>query len=136
MPDLKIYDIFISHSWDYNSEYYKLEKSLKDYPNLKIRNYSVPEHDALDTKTDKQLLEALYRQISPVNVFIVLAGMYVNNRKWIQKEIEIAKAYNKPIIAIRPWGAERMPQELINDADIVVNWNIDSIVDAIRKYSI
>lgn len=62
--------------------------------------------------------------------------MYVNYRRWIQKEIEIAQYYNKPIIAIRPRGAERMPQELVNAADIIVNWNIDSIIDAIRRYSL
>jgi len=136
MPSLKTYDLFISHSWDYNSEYYSLVEKLKEYPNLYFRNYSVPEHDALNTKTNAQLEEALYMQIKPVNVVIVLAGMYVDYRKWIQKEIEIAQYYNKPIIAIRPRGAERMPQELSNVANTIVNWNIDSIVSAIRNYSL
>ena len=58
MPSLKTYDLFISHSWDYNSEYYSLVEKLKEYPNLYFRNYSVPEHDALNTKTNAQLEEA------------------------------------------------------------------------------
>jgi hypothetical protein len=136
MPSLKIYDIFISHSWDYNEGYYSMADKIKSYPNLVTRNYSVPQHDSLNTKTDKELYEALCRQIKPVNVVLVLAGMYVNNRKWIQKEIEIAKLYNKPIIAIKPWNAQKMPLELELSADVVVNWNVDSVVDAIRKYSI
>lgn len=136
MPDLKTYDLFISHSWDYNEEYYSLEQRLKDYPNFMYRNYSVPEHDALNTKTNAQLEQALFNQIKPVNVVIVFGGMYVNYRRWIQKEIEIAQYYNKPIIAIRPRGAERMPQELVNVADVTVNWNIDSIIDEIRRYSL
>lgn len=136
MPSLKTYDLFISHSWDYNSEYYSLVENLEQHSNFYFRNYSVPEHDALDTKTNTQLEEALYRQIKPVNVVIVLAGMYVNHRKWIQKEIEIAQYSNKPIIAIRPRGAERMPQELSDIANVIVNWNTDSIVEAIRNYSI
>lgn len=136
MPNLKTYDLFISHSWDYNTDYYSLETKLKEYPYFYFRNYSVPEHDALNTKTNAQLEEALHRQIRPVNVVIVLAGMYVDYRKWIQKEIEIAQYYKKPIIAIRPRGAERMPAELSNIADTIVNWNIDSIVQAIRDYSL
>lgn len=136
MPSLKTYDLFISHSWDYNSEYYSLVEKLEQHSNFYFRNYSVPEHDALDTKTNTQLEEALYRQIKPVNVVIVLAGMYVNHRKWIQKEIEIAQYYNKPIIAIRPRGAERIPQELSDIANVIVNWNTDSIVEAIHNYSI
>ena len=67
---------------------------------------------------------------------IVLAGMYVDYRKWIQKEIEIAQSYNKPIIAIKPRGSERMPQELSNVANTIVNWNTDSIVESIRNYAL
>lgn len=136
MPNLKDYRIFISHCWNYNSDYYNLEEKLESYPYLAIKNYSVPQHDRLDTNTNSELYEALKRQISPVNVVIVIAGMYVNYREWIQKEIEIAKLYKKPIIAVRPRGAEKMPQDLINVSDVVVNWNIDSIVGAIRNYSI
>lgn len=32
MPSLKTYDLFISHAWKYNSEYYKLERILNDTP--------------------------------------------------------------------------------------------------------
>ena len=99
-----------------NSEYYRLENLLKKANNFTWRNYSVPEHDPLGTKTDKELREALDRQIKPINCFIIVAGMYVNYRKWIQKEIDIAKAYNKPIIGVIPWGQERTPVEVQNAA--------------------
>ena len=62
--------------------------------------------------------------------------MYYNHRKWIQKEIDIAKAKGKPIIVIRPRGAERMPYELISDEYIRVNWNSTSIVKAIKDNSL
>lgn len=136
MPDLKTYDVFVSHSWDYNSDYYSLIEKFNEHPNFKFRNYSVPQHDALNIKTNYELLEALHRQIKPVNAVIVLGGMYVDYRKWIQEEIDIARYYNKPIIAVRPRGAQRMPQELCNVANVVVNWNSDSIIEAIRNYSL
>ena len=28
---MKIYDLFISHAWKYNNEYYRLEELLKEY---------------------------------------------------------------------------------------------------------
>ena len=62
--------------------------------------------------------------------------MYYNHRKWIQKEIEIAKKYNKPIVAIKPWGQLKFPIELILTSKDIVGWNTSSIVDAIRKYSL
>lgn len=138
MPDLKTYDLFISHVWkqEKNSEYYRLVDFLNKAPNFMWRNYSVPEHDPLGTKTDNELRGALDRQIKPVNCFVVIAGMYVNYRKWIQEEIDLAKNYNKPIIGIIPWGQERTPIEVQNVAKVMVGWNTSTIVDAIRSWSI
>ena len=138
MPALKTYDLFLSHMWrkTENSEYYRLENLLKEANNFTWRNYSVPEHDPLGTKTDKELREALERQIRPINCFIIVAGMYVNYRKWIQEEIDIAKSYNKPIIGVIPWGQERTPVEVQNAAKEMVAWQTSSIVAAIRKWSL
>lgn len=136
MPELKTYDVFISHAWTYNSEYYRLLEMIQNAPFMKTRDYSVPEHDPLLVKTDKGLDEALIRQIRPVNAVLVIAGMYVNYRRWIQREIEIAQALNKPIIGVIPWGQERVPTEVQNVAKTMVGWNTSTIVDAIRKYSI
>lgn len=108
---------------------------LNDASYFSWKNYSVPQHDALDTKTDKELNEALHRQISPCSCVLIIAGMYYNYRKWIQKEIDIANEYGKPIIVIRPRGQVRMPSELISNNYHQVNWNTDSIVSAIRQYS-
>jgi hypothetical protein len=109
---------------------------LKAASNFYWRNYSVPEHDPLGTKTDKELQDALDRQIKPVNCFIIVAGMYVNHRKWIQKELDIAKSYGKPIVGVIPLGQKRTPVEVKNAAKEMVRWNTDSIVAAIRKWSI
>lgn len=133
---MKTYNLFISHAWDYNGDYYRLERYLNDYPWFNFKNYSVPQHDALNTRTDKELDDALHRQIAPTSVVLIIAGMYYNHRRWIQREIDIAKYYNKPIIVIKPWGAERMPKELISQEFIQVNWQISSIVEAIKMYSI
>jgi hypothetical protein len=136
MPDLKTYDLFISHAWDYNSEYYNLERMLKDAPYFYFRNYSVPQHDSLQVNTDYALDDGLWKQIRPVNTVLILSGMYYNHRKWIQREIEIAQALNKPIIGVIPWGQERIPSEVSGVAKTMVHWNTSSIIDAIRNYSI
>lgn len=133
---MKTYNLFISHAWDYNDDYYRLERYLKDYPWFNFKNYSVPQHDALKTRTDKELDDALHRQIAPTSVILIIAGMYYNYRRWIQREIDIAKYYNKPIIVIRPWGAERMPRELTSAEFIQVSWQTSSIVNAIKMYSL
>lgn len=132
----KTYNLFISHAWDYNSDYYNLVDLLTNCPSFSFKNYSVPQHDALNTKTNKELEEALNRQIAPTSVVLIIAGMYYNHRKWIQKEIEIANQKGKPIIVIRPRGAQVMPAELTSEQYVKVNWNTSSIVDAIEVNSI
>ncbi len=136
MPPLKTYHLFISHAWTYNAEYYRLLGMLRSAPNFAFKNYSVPEHDPLNTKTDAQLRAALHRQIKPVHCVLILAGMYVNYRKWIQEEIDIAQRYKKPIVGIRPRGQQRTPIEVQKAARVMVGWNTNSIVQAIRDHSL
>ena len=138
MPELKTYDLFISHVWrhDENSEYYKLIEFLEKANNFNWRNYSVPEDEPLKTKTDQDLEHALCKQIRPINCFIIISGMYAKYRKWIQRELEIAQYYKKPIVGIMPWGQERIPTEVQKAAKEMVGWNTKSIVDAVRNHSI
>jgi hypothetical protein len=140
MPDLKTYDIFISHAWRYSDDYNRLVKLLNEAPRFDWRNYSDPKHDpVIDPNTDvgrRKMKKELDEQIRPVNCVIVISGMYVAYRYWIQTEIDIAIDYKKPIIGVRPWGQERTPQEVQDVADEMVGWNTDSIVSAIRRHSL
>ena len=58
MLELRSYAIFISHAWANNSDYYRLEEILYNALNFIWRNYSVPQHDRLDTATNWELEEA------------------------------------------------------------------------------
>ncbi len=140
MPELKTYDLFISHAWKYNDDYYRLEEMLKEAFFFKWRNYSVPVHDPLiDPNTivgKNKLISMLDAQVKPVNCVLILSGMYASHSDWILKEIEIAKAYNKPIIGVKPWGLINVPTIIQNSANTIVGWNTDTIVNAIRTYSI
>lgn len=140
MPALKIYALFISHAWRHNADYYRLVELLKAAPNFERRNYSVPEHDPLidpDQPAGRvRLTEELKGQIRPVNCVIIISGMYVAYSYWIQKEIDLALSYSKPILGIRPWGQERVPEAVSSVANEMVGWNTDTIVAAIRRISL
>ena len=130
---MRNYDIFISHAWSYNKQYYRLEELLREYPYFKFRNYSVPEHDPLTFNSAKDLTNQLDEQIRQSSVVLVIGGMYCNYRQWIQKEIEIAKKYNKPILLVEPWGSERRPTLVEVNATKTVGWNASTIVSAIKE---
>lgn len=136
MPRLKTYDLFVSHAWLYDDAYIRLVKLLRAAPLFKWRNYSVPQHDPLYANNVQRLCEALDRQIRPVNAVLIISGMYVNYRDWIQYEMDVARYYNKPIIGIRPWVAKRVPVAVRQAADTMVGWNTASIVRAIRRYAL
>lgn len=119
--------------------YNRLIELLNEAPNFRYRNYSVPKHDpAIDPNTDVgnlTLSRALDVQIRPVNIVLVMAGMYASYRYWIQKEIDIAQRYGKPIVGLIPWGQERTPTIVQKAAIEMVGWNTNSIVTAIRKFA-
>lgn len=130
---MKTYDLFISHAWKYNKEYSRLEKLLEEHKYFNFRNYSVPEDDPLDFDSVKDLVRQLDEQIRQSSVVLVIGGMYCSYRKWIQKEIEIAKKYEKPILLIEPYGSSKIPTIVEMNATKTVKWNSNSIVDAIRE---
>lgn len=137
MPELKNYRLFISHSWTYSDAYEKLTSLLAEHRYFRWSNYSVPKDDPIHNAPNvSQLESAIEQQMKLVNCVLILAGVYSTYSKWIQREIAIAKRLGKPIIAIEPFASERTSAVVKDNADTVVKWNSNSIVDAIRNLSI
>lgn len=132
-----VYNLFISHSWTYGDAYEKLVNMIDNRPYFSWKNYSVPQDDPIHDAPNQQLLyEAIKRQISPSHVVIILAGVYATYSKWINKEIKIAKNEfytSKPILAIQPRGTEKTSKIVKDNADLIVGWNTESIIDGIRQ---
>ena len=132
MPSLHRYRLFISHAWQYNNAYNRMIEYLDDSNNFIYSNYSVPVDKAFDKMNKAQLEEQIHQQIRPVEVVIILAGMYVSYSDWIQFEIDFAVSLSKPILGIRPWASQNTPKAVTDAADIIVGWNTPTIVSAIR----
>lgn len=127
-----MYRIFISHSWNYSNQYDSIIEFL-DKQGIEYYNHSVPKDDPVHTNgTDKDLYSAIDAKIRGCSCVIILAGVYASYSKWINKEIEIAQTYGKPIIAVKYWGASRFSSVVIDAADKVVGWNSKSVADAIK----
>ena len=130
----KMYPLFISHYWDYKDAYYTVEGWIDD-SDISWKNMSIPAHDPKQTHSDRELEQMIDNNIRNSSIFIIIAGMYVSqeNRIWINKEIEIAQKYNKPILAIKPWGNERTPTKIQEVADKLVNWQSSSVINGIYE---
>lgn len=90
----------------------------------------------LTQNNSRRLESALERQIKPVNAAIIISGMYVHYRRWIQHEVDVAIRYNKQIIGVIPRGHSNIPSEVTSAANTIVHWNTKSIVSAIREHSL
>ncbi len=133
---MKTYNLFISHSWTYANQYYRLFNLLRRRGYFEFRDYSVPPDDPIHhADTDTQLRQAIRNHMTPCHVVLILAGVYATYSKWINIEIDLAQKgfiAAKPIIAIRPWGNERISEPVRLAADRIVGWNTESVVRAIR----
>jgi hypothetical protein len=131
---MQTYHLFISHSWSYAHD--NLVRLLNAKPGFTYKNFSVPTHNPiLDARTDQELEQAIENKIRPCSAVLIMAGMYSTYSKWINKEIEIAKRMGKVIIAIKPFGAERISTVVRNAAHAECAWNTNSIVSAIRLHT-
>lgn len=136
MPGLRTYNIFISHSWSYSDDYVRLVDLINSAPNFSWKNYSVSLDDPLAGGSKKKLADEIDKQIRLASVVLVISGMYVSYREWIQFEIDLSDQYNKPIIGVQPWGSVNTPAAVTRSAVEVVGWNTNSIIGSIRKNAI
>jgi len=130
--------VFISHSWSYSDHYATLSKWIFDekwsvgQASLDFRDYSVPKSDPiLGVSTELKIRKALDEQISRSHVLVIPSGMYASHSDWIQKEIESAARYGKPILAIDPWGQQRASAIVTAAAAKSVGWNKEPLITAI-----
>jgi hypothetical protein len=132
----KTYRLFISHSWAYSDAYEKIIKFFEDQ-NLDYYDHSVPINDPIHTNgTDKELREAIDAKIKGTSCVVILAGVYASYSKWINKEIDIAVSYGKPILAVEPWDSEKTSKIVKNNATKIVKWQSKSVVDGIKEIAL
>lgn len=127
-----MYNIFISHSWSYDNQYEKIKEFLDNRPYFTYRDYSIPK-DSKITGTRKVVWSEIESSIKMSSILIVPAAMYIGYSDSIKKELNIAKKYNKKIIAIKPQNQTNIPSEIKEKADRIIGWQAEALVKAIRE---
>lgn len=133
---MRTYNVFISHSWSHSDHYDRLVGLLDKRPYFRFKDYSVPkDHPIHNAPNAAKLTMAIARQIRPCGIILVAAGVYTTYRKWMLKEMRLAKMGGKPILGIKPYGNDYISKEVRKFADDIVGWNSGSIVAAIKDLS-
>ncbi|MBC7542398.1 MAG: TIR domain-containing protein [Candidatus Sericytochromatia bacterium] len=132
------FNLYISHAWKYGEQYDRLIEMLDSAADFQYKNSSTPadkpKENANTDAGELAIMAATDRRIAASQGVIVLAGVFIPNKYWMNKELESALQHKKPIIGIIPWGQGRMPIEVQKGATEIVGWSAASITEAIRKH--
>ena len=130
------YHLFISHSWSHSDAYERLIQLLRADPWFPFVDHSIPKDDPVHTSSPVVLSMAIQHEILSCHVVLVLAGVYATYSSWIQEEIRQAKhgvVPPRPVIGIKPFGNTQVSSVVGDNADVIVGWRTQSVVDAIRS---
>jgi MTH538 TIR-like domain (DUF1863) len=137
--DADTYDVFITHAWRYHDDWNRIAEVLNRVAGFKWRNFSVPWYDpAMDPNTavgGQFVRNWLESQILPCHAVLFLDSVYAvrSARKWLDTEIEMARAAGKPIIALPAFGAAGVDAAVASKADAVMVWDGVAVARAIAS---
>jgi hypothetical protein len=125
--------LFVSHHYAPDDEYFRVFEYLESSINFFYKNLSTPDQPprSLDRES---LKEDLRRQMADAEAVMVLSSLYSRDQVLIEFQALYAKACDKPLIVMEPFGTEEtVPARLRELADEVVPWNEREMSDAIRR---
>jgi hypothetical protein len=124
--------LFVCHVWVEDEDYHRIFEYVESSPNFFYRNTSTP--DARPSGDKEALRESLRKQIAEAEVMIVPAALYRRNVDWVEFQMHCAKAYDKPIIVLEPFGGTDTISPAVQElADDVVPWDQRQLIDAIKR---
>lgn len=131
--------LFISHHHEDDKEVTNLTRLLSG-KGFDIRNSSVRMNADNRLKmeekrvSDKVIERILQMKISWAGIVVVLIGKQTHEREWVNWEIEKANEAGKRIVGIYIRGGTEadIPPAFEDYGSALVNWNSDSIINAIE----
>jgi hypothetical protein len=124
--------LFVCHVWVEDEDYHRIFEYVESSPNFFYRNTSKP--DARPPGDKEALRESLRNQIAEAEVMIVPAALYRRHVDWVEFQMHCAKAYDKPIIVLEPFGSTDTIAPAVQElADDVVPWDQRQLIDAIKR---
>jgi hypothetical protein len=123
--------LFVTHAWETSDEYLRIFEYLESSRNFFYKNLSEPDKAPAGGKEADR--EELRRQMAQAEAIIALPGLYRKNSEILLFELAFAKASDKPVVLMRPFGANAvLPKEITELSDQIVEWDGRALVDAIK----
>ena len=124
--------LFVCHVWQPNEDYHRIFEYLESSNSFFYRNTSTPEHKP---SGDREVLrEDLRKQIGAAEVVILPSTLYRRNVDWVEFQLHCAKAFDKAVVVLEPFGAQDTIAPAVQElADEVVPWDQRQLIDAVKR---
>lgn len=119
--DEKIYNLIITNGFDKNNEYGQFTEKLYSKVDFRWKESISGSYATAN--------EEFY---SKVDRIIMLAGLYNDNKELFEALLDASEKYEIPIVLVRPYGLEEVPEILEERAATIVGWNANCILDSIK----
>ena len=124
--------LFVCHVWIEDDDYHRIFEYLESADNFFYRNTSEP--DARPSGDKEAQRDAFRRQITEAEIVIVPASLYRRHMDWVEFQLHCAKAFDKPIVVLEPFGShDTIAPAVMELGDEVVPWDLRQLVDAIKR---
>lgn len=125
--------VFATHSFEESDDYLRVFEFLESVDRFYYVNVSKPEN--IPTTGGLQAIkDELIRQIQACEAVFVLSSVYEQKEDLVRFIMDAARANNKNLIGIRPFGGvAETPEEVTNRVQEVIGWNDREMVDALRR---
>jgi hypothetical protein len=124
--------LFVCHVWIEDDDYLRVFEYLESTENFFYLNTSTPDKRPPGDK--EALRDDLRRQITEAELVIVSASFYRRYMDWAEFQLNCAKAFDKPIVVLEPFGShDTIAPAVMEMGDEVVPWDKRQIVDAIKR---
>lgn len=124
--------LFVAHLWAEDDDYHRIFEYIESADKFFYRNTSKP--DPRPPGDKEALREALRQQITAAEIVIVPAALYRRSTEWVEFQMHCAKAFDKPLIALEPFGGKDTIAPAVQElADEMVPWDQRQLVDAIKR---
>ena len=123
--------LFVCHLWEKSDDYLRVFEYLESARNFFCKNLSQPDKAPAGGKEADR--EELRRQMAQAECIIALPGLYAKHSEMLLFQLTFAKASDKPVIVMRPFGANAvLPKDITSMSDKICDWDGRALVDAIK----
>jgi hypothetical protein len=123
--------IFVAHEFHDDTDYLRVFEYLESRDKFFYLNTA--RTDVMPAGPEA-IREELRRQIDAAEIVLVPVPTYERNRDLVRFQMDVAQAAKKPVLGIQSFGGTIVvPQELLDRADDIVEWNDRTITDSIRR---